>query len=377
VLTLISLAFFLLLSETALALMTFLVVLLDRNFDLPALGWFVQPGVAVITYRLVVDPGFFWAADFDFTLEQPASITQVVLAYSGTLILLAGALRIGRDNRAKTVLILESDIWTIAGVFICVLIFRAVSEAILCSHWSVGLLATVWAASFVNQLDRMQASNRFTLVLRGGPAIVFAPIVLALLAVLFGLSNPLNNRSELVGGPTILDTLSVAYLPLAVVFTVAAWKLAHFGRRVRMVFTVSASSMAAWYVTLEIRHLWRGNDLSVPGVTDPELYSYTLALLITSVVILLLAFSRRALVLRKLAMAGVAVTIAKVFLVDTSGPSGLARVFSFLGLGLTLVALAWPNRVITAQWNLGGAGCARPAPRSVLTTTDFGHVQPD
>ncbi|WP_114285365.1 DUF2339 domain-containing protein [Candidatus Halocynthiibacter alkanivorans] len=368
-LTLIALAFFLLLSETALtlalAVMTLLVVVLDRRYDLSALSWFVQLGVAVITYRLVVDPGFIWATGFSFSLSLQPQILQVVLAYGGTLLLLAGAWRLARDNRTKTALILESGIWTIAAVFICVLIFRAVPEANLGSHWSVGLLATVWAASLANQLYRMQASNRFTLLLRGALATLFTLMVLALLAVLFLFSNPLINRSELVVGPLILDTLAVAYLPLAVVFAVAAWKLAHFTRWLRIFFAGLASALTAWYVTQEIRRLWRGNDLSVPGVTDPELYSYTLAMLITSVVILFLAFSRRALVLRKLAMAGVALTIAKVFLIDMNGLSGLTRVFSFMGLGLTLVALAWLNRVMTEQWNRGGPGSAAPVDSEV------------
>jgi uncharacterized membrane protein len=52
-------------------------------------------------------------------------------------------------------------------------------------------------------------------------------------------------------------------------------------------------------------------------------------------------------------MAGVALTIAKVFLIDMSGLSGLTRVVSFMGLGLALVALAWLNRKMTEQWDRG------------------------
>jgi uncharacterized membrane protein len=48
--------------------------------------------------------------------------------------------------------------------------------------------------------------------------------------------------------------------------------------------------------------------------------------------------------LRRAAMAVIAVTIAKVFLIDAAGLTGLTRVFSFLGLGLSLAGLAWLNR---------------------------------
>lgn len=63
-LTLIALAFFLLLAKNALtlalAVMVLLTVLIDRKFDLPALGLFAQVGSAIITYRLVIDPGVPW-----------------------------------------------------------------------------------------------------------------------------------------------------------------------------------------------------------------------------------------------------------------------------------------------------------------------------
>jgi uncharacterized membrane protein len=81
-------------------------------------------------------------------------------------------------------------------------------------------------------------------------------------------------------------------------------------------------------------------------VSDGELYSYTVALILISVVLLGLALVRRSETLRRVAMAGVALTVAKVFLVDMSGLSGLVRVASFLGLGLSLAGLAWLNRRI-------------------------------
>jgi len=56
------------------------------------------------------------------------------------------------------------------------------------------------------------------------------------------------------------------------------------------------------------------------------------------------AIARRSVMLRRIAMAVIAVTVAKVFLVDASGLTGLVRVVSFAGLGLSLAGLAWLNR---------------------------------
>ena len=113
---------------------------------------------------------------------------------------------------------------------------------------------------------------------------------------------------------------------------------------------------------LEIRRLWRGADLSLPGPSDGELYSYTVALLAASLALLVAAVPRRSLTLRRIAMAGVALTIAKVFLLDMAGLSGLTRVASFVGLGLALTGLAWLNRQIDAHWRATAPEGPPPAP---------------
>lgn len=365
-LTLIAFALFLVLAKTALtlalAVMVLLVVLIDRKYDLSGLVVFVQIGVAVITYRLVLDPGVSWALDRDYVDGSWLYVTpllQILLGYLGSLGLLAAGWYVARQQRDKTRLVLESAIALIGAVFLSVLILRLLPEQMRYSHAGMGLMATVWTASLVNQLHRMSQSGKLTLVLRGLLSLGYGLAALGSLAGLALFANPLLSSSETVRGIFLFDSLAAAYLPLALVLAVAAWQLGHLRRWVRAGFACSASLVAATYVTLEIRRFWRGDDLSLPGVIDAELYSYTLALLIASAGALMLAFWRRSDLLRRLAMLGVVLTIAKVFLVDMSGLSGLTRVFSFMGLGLALVALAWLNRVMNAQWEKG-----RPRPPS-------------
>jgi uncharacterized membrane protein len=351
-LTMIALAIFLLLTKSALtlalAVMVLLTALLDRKFDLPVLGWFLQLGVAVISFRLIVDPGLFWAI-------ERARLLQVLLAYGGAMMLLAAAWAVLRASaRLNSQVIVESALWTIGAVFTCVLLFRLFDDADFNSHWGSGLLATVWLASAVNQAYRFGTPGLPLRWLRTLLGLVFALVGLGFLGLQAVLFNPLASGSETVLGPLVFDSLAVAYLPIAAVFAVAAWKLPGLRRAFRYPLMALSGLYGAAYVGLEIRRLWRGRDLSVPGVTDPELYSYTLAMLAAAVLLLMLAFSRRSVALRKLAMAGVALTIAKVFLIDMSGLSGLTRVFSFMGLGLALVALAWLNRKMTAQWDRSG-----------------------
>ncbi|MEP2718854.1 DUF2339 domain-containing protein [Pseudophaeobacter sp.] len=359
-LTLIAFALFLVLSETALTLalsvLALLVVLIDRKFNLPALVLFIQVAVAVITYRLVLDPGVDWALDRDYLdndWHYATPLLQIFLAYLGSLALLgAGWLQV-RRHREKTALILESAATLIGAVFLSVLILRLLPEEMRYGHAGMGLMATVWAASLVNQLHRLRMSGALTTALRGVLILGYGLAALASLAGLFVFANPLFSYLEMVRGPMILDSLAAAYLPLAGVCAFAVLRLTHLKRWLRVGFAIAGSALGAFYITLEIRRFWRGDDLSLPGVIDAELYSYTVALLLASTGVLMLAFWRRSDLLRKLAMAGVVLTIAKVFLVDMSGLSGLTRVFSFMGLGLALVGLAWLNRVMNAQWEKG------------------------
>jgi uncharacterized membrane protein len=75
-----------------------------------------------------------------------------------------------------------------------------------------------------------------------------------------------------------------------------------------------------------------------------ELYSYTVSMLVAGALMLWQAHARGSVLFRLAAMSVIAVTVAEMFLVDVSGLTGLGRVASVLGLGLSLAALAWPNR---------------------------------
>ncbi len=97
---------------------------------------------------------------------------------------------------------------------------------------------------------------------------------------------------------------------------------------------------------LEIRRLWHGPRIDAPGVLQGELYSYTVALLAGGAVLLWQAVRLRSELLRRLAMAVLALTVAKVFLWDAAGLSGLVRVLSFFCLGLVLAGMAWLNTMV-------------------------------
>ena len=347
--SLIGLSLFLILTKTALtlalAVMILLVALLDRRFNLPLLVYYAMIGSAVITYRLIVDPGLDWA------MRSTVSLPQVLLAYGGTMLILGAAWTVARSQRPRLSVVLESTLWVLGSAFVLVLFERLLPGAGLESHWGLGLLATLWITMALSQVHRMQGAGKFERIFRWIIAGVFVFLTLGTLLLRFLAFSVIDG--EEIMGPPFLSTLVLAYLPLAGVFALAAWKLPGLHRFVRIGFAVIAASYVAIYVGLSIRHLWRGPDLSVSGFTDPELYTYTLAMLLASAAMMFAAFLIRSVWMRKLAMVGIGLTIAKVFFVDMAGLSGLIRVVSFMGLGLALLGLTWVDRLMAAQWEKG------------------------
>ncbi|MEM6985874.1 MAG: DUF2339 domain-containing protein, partial [Pseudomonadota bacterium] len=219
------------------------------------------------------------------------------------------------------------------------------------SHWGIGLMAAMWLVACVAQLRQFADAGLFEKVLRLTVACAIGLLVVAALVALFTVFNPLTASRERVLGLPFLSSLALAYLPIASVFALAAWRIQSNWRYVKPVLYTVAAAFALWYLALSIRHIWQGPKLSNPGVTDPELYSYTIAMLLLSAGLLMLAFLRRNAVLRRVAMIGVGLTIAKVFLIDMSDLTGLIRVVSFLGLGVSLMGLTWLSRVMDQQWD--------------------------
>ena len=344
--SLIGLSLFLILTKTALTLglatMILLVTLLDRRFNLPILGVYGAVGSAVITYRLVIDPGIEWAG------RSFVSLPQVLIAYGGTMVILAAAWWVARQHRPRLSAILESTLWVLAAAFAFVLFMRLLPGRGIETHWGLGLMATVWTVMALAQLHRMQGAARFERICRWIVASLMALLAIGTLLARFVFANPLDGA--LVIGPPFVNSLALAYLPLAIVLALAVWKMDHLKRIVRIGFGMISVCYAITYIGLSVRHTWRGPDLSVSGFSDPELYSYTVAMLLAAAGTMFVAFWRRAIWLRKLAMAGIALTIAKVFFIDMSGLSGLIRVLSFMGLGLALLALTWLDRVMSAAW---------------------------
>ena len=145
--------------------------------------------------------------------------------------------------------------------------------------------------------------------------------------------NPLLLNDPIAGGPAI-NALLVAYaLPGAL----TAW----LGRRLNSVpMRLAAILWFFAYVSLETRRCFHDSAIgNLTGVTDAEIYAYSAVWLALGLALLaygVVRFSREA---RYASAFFIVATTLKVFIYDLSGLEGALRAFSFIGLGLALIAI--------------------------------------
>jgi uncharacterized membrane protein len=163
-----------------------------------------------------------------------------------------------------------------------------------------------------------------------------AGIVLGLL--LF--ENPvLTNRP--VGGPFVNLVLLGYGLPAVLAIALALVARTTRPMAYRAVAATTSVALAILYLTLEIRRLYHGPWLGTGVTSDAEQYTYSAVWLAFGVVLLLVGLMLRSKPARLASAAVVLLTIAKVFLVDMAGITGIWRALSFIGLGLVLVGIGY------------------------------------
>lgn len=331
---------------TAVAVTIVAAAWLDKKFDLPLMSVYITTGVAFVGYRLVIDPGLHWAANGPFA--------EMILSYAGAVAAFAVSYWLVRSvNRSASMLLLESAALSALGIFLTMLLYRIIVSLsgvdASDSHWAGGIGATIWIVLGMAQLHRIQIGGRFT-ILRVALSLVY--MALGVLGVLLTLTvfNPLFDfYGDPVLGPILLNTLIPAYVLPAAAFGFGAWKLQLLKRWQKLGFAVAALALGGVWLGLAIRHFWRGADMVLPAMEQPELYSYTVALLVIGAGVFYQSLARPSALLRKVGLVFIGLAVAKVFFVDISGLGGLIRVFSLLFLGLSLAGLAWLNRWAAAR----------------------------
>lgn len=187
-------------------------------------------------------------------------------------------------------------------------------------------------------LERVR--ERTASIVHNAGALIVAALTLA--TIVFDLVNVFSSRfmTEPVGG-AFFNMILVGYgLPAVLAIILAMTARTTRPLPYRVVAAVTAVTLALFYITLQIRWLFHGPILAGP-TSDAEQYGYSSAWLVFAIALLAVGFALRSQPARLLALGVIALTIAKVFIVDTASITGIYRALSVIGLGIVLLGIGW------------------------------------
>ncbi|MGF9756935.1 DUF2339 domain-containing protein [Microvirga sp. 0TCS3.31] len=310
---------------------------ISERTALPALRYAVGAIGLIVLGRLIANPTI---VDGD---PGPILINWLLWGYGVPAVAFLAASRLlERSGRDRIVQLTES----LGIVFAAFLVFFEIRHALRAGDplalttdlLEIGLVATE-SLVFAILLTRLDL-RREDPVYRWG-SLIFKIGSLALCAAgLLIIENPLLTDDAILGGP-VFNALIPAYL----LPSLLAAGLALVERRARPRFyslssaTISLLLFSA-YVGLEIRRLFAGPELALwRDFTQGEQWAYSVALLVTGILLLGLGLARDNRFARLASAAYLVLAVLKVFIVDLSNLEGVMRALSFIGLGLVLIGI--------------------------------------
>jgi uncharacterized membrane protein len=323
----------------ALALQIPALAWLEERLRLRELRLFALALAGIVLFRLVVNP-YILGYDADAILG-----TQWILYGYGlpALAFFVGSLIFRRAAADLTVTVLEAGALAFALLLMAFEIRLLIEGKVDSPHLSfleLSLHTLVWLATGWWRGRAYAASGRA--VDGWYAAILLALGAFGVLVVQLLFLNPALTL-EYIGEWPVIDKLLLGYLAPAVLLVVVARDLGDIPRLswLRPAAGIGALILAFAWVTLETKHLFQGPKLAPWHRSDGEYYAYSVVWLLFAFLLLAAGLWRRQPKLRYGALAVLLITVLKVFISDMAGLQGLYRVASFLGLGLSLVAIGW------------------------------------
>ncbi|MCY0964057.1 DUF2339 domain-containing protein [Parathalassolituus penaei] len=316
---------------------------LHQRYDIPLLAWVIRAVLLLVLARLTLNP---WLLTYD------SSTHWSLWTYGGATVCTALAAWVLRaetrmqpwlQGGAAQLLVLtlatEVRYWLYDGdVFHYGFGFTEASLDV--GIWGFAAVIYFWRAGQPSNMPRFYQWLG-TLHLAAASAVYLFVLMLA--------ENPLWSYAP-IGDTAILNLLLLSYgVPTVIMLMLARVLPKPHGRTALM----AAGLNLWWFVSLEIRHLWNGTVSLSHSTSDGELYTYSVVWLLMAAAALVLGSWVQRRGLYRAGMALLLLVVAKLFLIDMAGLTGLWRVASFMGLGLALLALAWLHQ------RLGGVPAER------------------
>lgn len=199
---------------------------------------------------------------------------------------------------------------------------------------------TIAALSFAVGLQRI-ASRTGARVYDYAALAAGAISIVMIAAGLLVFYNPYFNADAVVGEGRVFNLLLPAYLVTGLLAAIVAWLARPVRPRWYTLGYAAISGMLLFtYASGMVRHAFQGTSLVwFHPTSDLELWTYSAVWLLLGAALLIGGLFARSQPLRVASGILIALTVCKVFLVDMSALTGPLRAFSFIGLGLSLVAI--------------------------------------
>jgi uncharacterized membrane protein len=308
------------------------------RLSLPPLRWVAAAVAAIVLTRLALNPYIL-----DYAEGALAGPHWVLYGYGLPALAFFVAARVFRQQGKDWVVdLLEGGALLFVGLLASFEVLALTTGSLRPSDYELlpaSLHGLIWLGLACILLAAAKHSDR--LVLRWGWR-VFGLLALAQILLVQGLFlNPLWS-GEGVGSWPLANLLALAYLAPALLLLLFGRLLAGAGQAsLAKLAGVLALLLGFLWITLEVRHGFRGSLLSRGTISQGELYATSLAWLAYAGALLALAVRSGSALLRYASLAVLLPAVGKVFLIDMAELEGLWRAASFLGLGASLVAIAW------------------------------------
>ena len=191
-------------------------------------------------------------------------------------------------------------------------------------------------------------------------------LVVTTLAAVFIVFGLLIFEMPMVSSTTIgglfFNLILLGYALPAVLALLLSYAVAgHRPRAYTNTIAGAALVLALFYVSLQVRRFYHGEDFTYGVTSDAEQYTYSLSWLVFGVLLLAIGFAVKSERARIAAAVVIGLTVLKAFAVDVWTLEVVYRALSFIGLGAVLVAIGWFyqrvmfNRRISPVGGTGGA----------------------
>lgn len=155
--------------------------------------------------------------------------------------------------------------------------------------------------------------------------------------------NPYTHSNQFVGNLPLLNGVTLTY---GTGVALAAWASYNqtWGRGavfIKKAYKVFGFAILFALSSLTVRQFFHEGWLASGHMDHAEFYGYSIAWLLTGLGLLAFGIMRQNRTARMASLAFMLLTVGKVFLLDAGELEGLYRVFSFLGLGLSLIGLSY------------------------------------